>query len=562
MTRQKHQIVNQFSRRAVWRVACRSVALIALTSSIAAQRFVEFDRQQVAHVGYATYTIAAIDLTMNGHTDLLIGKLSGTDRPALSVFENQGGGRFVDRSGGMPGIPEGYIRFSSRALLLHDFTGDGRRDIFVGNDSLLHPTIGPVASRLYVSDGQGGFRDETSRAFAPNLGPLGMSAADGWATSAVAIDVDRDGDLDLVVASNHPLAAVPPYSMSGLRVLLNDGSGAFTLDQSGRVPYFPPGFGGSCDEMCVLDVDRDGHLDLVLAMPSGVTILRNRGDGYFDDQTATRIVQGTQAWPTQWIAIHDMDDDGLPDIVAAEGSAVGYGDLRMLINDGAGRFVEAPNAIPHRRELFKRVRVADFDEDGRPDIVAVTNGGPSYPAGMRIYRGVGNHTFEDVSFSWLPIGENSQSVALVTADLDGDGDIDIAVNDTGDGVPGSGNHARTRIYYNMTRQMTSHQEPASHHVYDVHLRAEPGQLAIVMMSMSQGRIPLPTWGTFLLDPTSTLIFPQPAQLDAYGNGRFWTPRLPDLRPFIGTPIHLQSLFLDPTNPGRTRFSNLVRDYIR
>ena len=147
------------------------------------------------------------------------------------LFVNDGTGHFTDHSDALPTATNNY-EFEPM-----DIDGDGFLDLITLN-------TGPDSkSRLFVNQRDGTFADETSSRIAASANP----GADD--NAAVWLDVDADGDADLLIAS-----------LSGPeRLLLNDGSGHFTLAAGSSTPDDTPGSLG----IAVADLDGDGRLDVV-----------------------------------------------------------------------------------------------------------------------------------------------------------------------------------------------------------------------------------------------------------------------------------------------------------
>jgi hypothetical protein len=119
-----------------------------------------------------------------------------------------------------------------------------------------------------------------------------------------------------------------------------------------------------------MDVDGDGYVDLATINDGpGSTnhLFHNRGDGTFADETATRMSgtanPGADDNASVWL---DADDDGDPDLLVASLSAPD----RLLLNDGHGVFTLASGAAtPDDTPGTLGIAVADLDGDGRPDVV-------------------------------------------------------------------------------------------------------------------------------------------------------------------------------------------------
>jgi hypothetical protein len=152
---------------------------------------------------------------------------------------------------------------------------------------------------------------------APGAPPLvdrsgGLPANDLSTTDVLVADLDGDGDLDLVVTNDAPTAD----QLAPGVLLKNGGAGHFTAATlpSTDSPHDARG-------LAVADVDRDGHLDLVLTnatefLPHGgtaVEVLRGRGDGTFTP-LAGLPRYGVGAFGA---AAGDLDGDGWPDLAIA-----------------------------------------------------------------------------------------------------------------------------------------------------------------------------------------------------------------------------------------------------
>ncbi|MFQ5504521.1 MAG: FG-GAP-like repeat-containing protein [Planctomycetota bacterium] len=147
-------------------------------------------------------------------------------------------------------------------------------------------------TRLYLNDGKARFRDVT----ATHPPPTELNYQD-----VVAGDIDGDGDLDLVIAVYYAPSVI----------LLNDGKGRFALAPSGRLP--PVGDNKSTMSVSLGDLDLDGDLDLVWGS-WGTKVFLNVGKGQFRDVTNTRI-RFVKAF-THPTLLTDLDGDGDADLFA------------------------------------------------------------------------------------------------------------------------------------------------------------------------------------------------------------------------------------------------------
>src|SRR5262249_15101455 len=177
------------------------------------------------------------------------------------------------------------------------------------------------------------------------------------------------------------------------------------------------------------DYDNDGDAD-VLALRGGwetpyrLSLLRNRGDGVFDDVTVAAglgrpIASQSAAWG-------DFDNDGLLDLYVAgeyhdqNATALNLG--RLYRNRGDGTFEDvAEKAGVGNAGWAKGVAWGDYDDDGDLDLYVSNMNGPN-----RLYRNHGDGTFADVAPD-LDVTEPFDSFSCWFWDYDNDGRLDIFV---------------------------------------------------------------------------------------------------------------------------------------
>jgi hypothetical protein len=232
-------------------------------------------------------------------------------------------------------------------------------------------------------------------------------------------DLNGDGLPDIVLGKGRHW---PLFN----RVLLNDGHGGFIASNLGTAP-------DRTYSAALADVDRDGHLDIVVSNddPDRKLVYKNDGKGHFTEFGTF----GNPRWTTRYVTLADLNGDGYPDIVAANRGdypdpvdgkpgkgpqvpTVSY----VCLNDGEGHF-PACQPLP-KTESATSIVAADLDRDGALDLfVPHRDGGQSY-----VLWNDGKGQFP----SWTKVGPAEAWIRIGAADdLDGDGRTDLVVIDEG-----------------------------------------------------------------------------------------------------------------------------------
>ncbi|HEY3233875.1 MAG TPA: FG-GAP-like repeat-containing protein [Polyangiaceae bacterium] len=271
--------------------------------------------------------------------------------------------------------------------------------------------------------------------------PVGQGAAIG--------DLDGDGDLDIVLAR----AADRADTESLLLVNhLESGRLWFSEDLSfSELTNGRPAVG-----VALGDYDSDGDLDVFLACAGTDLLLRNRGDGTFEDVAEAAGVAGPPDDVSAGAIWVDVNNDGLLDLVVynfftAADQAIFVGGCptqismdRLYLNRGDGSFTDATVAS----ELTKlgathALAAADLDDDGRLDLYACNDTGARtdgvvlypnpLPDNLWVYRDLvaGVPRFRDVAPSW-GLSTSRASMGMALFDVDGDGRLDLYISDIGD----------------------------------------------------------------------------------------------------------------------------------
>jgi hypothetical protein len=173
-----------------------------------------------------------------------------------------------------------------REPLAFDANGDGKMDLFVGNDE---GVLFDSRNRLYLNNGDGTFAEKPL--------PGGRALTEVGSLCSAAGDIDGDGDLDLLNCADTDYGKLQLYR--------NDGGGNFSdISSAAGVSGV---FDGKDGELA--DIDGDGTLDLVLTRFNFVEVRLNRG-GAFGEIDFQRKISGGSG-----LAVGDADGDGRKDLL-------------------------------------------------------------------------------------------------------------------------------------------------------------------------------------------------------------------------------------------------------
>ena len=324
-----------------------------------------------------------------------------------------------------------------------DFNGDGKPDV-AALSWFSYGTAGNVS--LFLHDAA------TNTFLAPQLTPNGV--APSWLTTA---DINGDGLPDLVTASNdggfisvllnsgdgHGTFGAPSFLAShgatGIAVGDLNGDGVpdvvvadypvsmFLQSASARGSFAAPVglYTGGAASVAIGDLNGDGLQDVVLVDAAGVKVLLHGADPT-QATFAAPVVVYTQtpnvyAQGGDLIALGDVDDDGLVDLVVADpGPSDGsLPTLAVLRNDPAhpGTLLAAQNyPLPAYANEFT-IKVADLNGDGLPDLVV---GGDGV---LTVFLQQANHTYAAGASYLLTNGDDAFQIAIL--DVNGDGLPDL-----------------------------------------------------------------------------------------------------------------------------------------
>ncbi|MFQ5526607.1 MAG: CRTAC1 family protein [Thermoanaerobaculia bacterium] len=388
--------------------------------------------------------VAVFDANEDGRMDLYF--VSGAPKEGgvpNRLFIQGEDGRFTDATKGSGLGDEGY----GTGVAVGDVDNDGHEDVFVAN-------IGP--DRLYRGRGDGTFEDVTASSGVTATG----TAFDDWSSSAAFCDIDRDGFLDLYVvryvvwdpevkctdsAGRREYCGPDSFPDRTDVLLRNQDDGTFrdVTASAGIDVVTGAGLGVVCE-----DVDDNGWVDIYVANDGDPNQLwMNQGDGTFIDDALIMGASVNAAGVHEagmGVVSADFDNDGDFDLFLTHlrdetntfyrnlGSGIGFEDQTVRVGLAAA-------STPYTG--FGTVPL-DLDLDGDLDIV-IANG--------RVLRG--DPLTSELPEDWNPYAEPNLVYAndggifrllkdevrdfvdrievsrgLAKGDLDGDGDLDLAVN--------------------------------------------------------------------------------------------------------------------------------------
>lgn len=365
-----------------------------------------FSAVVTSDIGTRCTTIAAADVDGDGAKDLVLTRgsflIQNGGPSEVRVLRNVGGGAFA--------APATFAAGFAITAGIDDLDSDGDLDIVLPRSSALRnrgdgsfgldPEISPqqfsLIRRLTAGDLDSDGNEDLVVLHADGL-RVRMNQGDGtFAPPSVIVpnltsgeirlvDLDADGDLDLLFQSAPLMPATPRAIMNQAGVL-------------GPTVLFAQA--SSQAQLEVGDVDGDGRSDVAVRLGSTLQYFRHTGGATWAPIVPLVVMSGSGA-----SALPDVDGDGDADFVTTQA-----GQLRVHLNQG-GLVYAAPVVVATIPAL--RILAADFDGDGDDDLCVTTSSSTS------VLRSLGNGAYA----SPVEIGRATDRIAA--EDMDHDGDVDL-----------------------------------------------------------------------------------------------------------------------------------------
>lgn len=419
--------------------------------------------------GEDAFSLVTADFTGDGKPEILTA--DSFDNHATLML-NDGSGNFAAPQGEFIGNLGGVVNTPnvSSPMIASDLNGDGKRDLLLIQDgqsgqlpsvfsAMLNDGTGkfsaPINSPIsagpttpfpqyavgaFLASGKvdivymNSFSNQNVVAYFPGNGDGTFGTPTTLTTLPnplliISGDFNHDGKLDFVVVGTD-IEQNQPGANWQLDVFLGKGDGTFTELPSLKYPIRPT---DNPFQIFALDVNHDGKLDLLIGDETN--------GGATDDDDLLEFLgngDGTFQAPTVLIprfgpvAIADVNNDGIPDLISWRDPAVDISDnlfnpasVTVYLGTPGGAF--QPQPTYHLPELFLSttlpLRVADFNGDGNADIAISTTPNAAFAGGhMRILQGNGDGTFVVTGHV---IRMELLSKPFVGADFNGDGAADL-----------------------------------------------------------------------------------------------------------------------------------------
>ena len=344
---------------------------------------------------------AVFDYDLDGLLDVYIAEDRWTGADGV-LLKNTGSFRFINATTSA-GLPNGV---HGLGVVVSDFDGDGRQDLFVSG-----------SNRLFMSEGDASFREVDNSVFVWEA----IGSEDDVAGAAAA-DVNNDGLIDLLLG-HHYNSTLDRGSEIPVRLYLNRGSG-----EDGD-PVFEDvteaaglaGLPTKAPHVELVDFDNDGLIDIhtTASAQDGSQHAVFRGVG-FEGDVPTFEAPGGLGSGQYWVSgpTVDINRDGLVDVFLVEWEPT-LPSLLLLNRSGSGHWLEVSVGPEHLGGIGWRVEVYEAGDVGSTEHLLGTReiaASQGYSAGLMPLAHFGLGSAENVDVRLIPPGGEPVDLDSVSAD--------------------------------------------------------------------------------------------------------------------------------------------------
>ncbi|SVA34170.1 uncharacterized protein METZ01_LOCUS87024, partial [marine metagenome] len=347
---------------------------LTLATGLSSDGAITFNPDDISTSANGANAVYAADVDGDGDMDVL--SASCID-DKIAWYENNGSESFTERV-------ISTNAHCAQSVFVVDVDGDGDMD---------------VLSASWFDRKIAWYKNDGSETFEENVinEETGLEAFtySFWSVWAYPVDLDSDGDMDVLSAATSADSPISWYE--------NDGSESFT-------PHSIVTSISAAQRVYAADMDGDGDMDLVVASgntDNKINWYENNGSQSFTEYTITTSVASPRS-----MHVIDMDKDGDMDVLSA---SMQDNKIAWYENNGSQAFTA--HSVSTSADFAMGVHAVDVDADGDLDILSASYDDDK----IAWYENNGSESFTEHVISTSA----AQAKSVYAADVDSDGDLDI-----------------------------------------------------------------------------------------------------------------------------------------